>query len=620
MNLAICATISSTLTASGSWLSFGSSSAPTDPAEVIGTRAVDVDGQVHQLGGSTSIRPVALVFVDPDCPVSRRLAPTYGRLAALAAESNVGFFGVVASPTVLASEVRSHRTEYHLEFPILFDSSGALARALTPTHVPEAFVISGDDGLAYRGRINDLFVAPGKTRNVVTSHEFQDAILAVANGQPAPSARTEPVGCVFEPWDDPTQHRSVTYHRDIAPLLEAHCVECHRKGDIAPFALTDYASTKRKARTMARAVESGFMPPWHAARGSQRFRNERHLTDAQIQLFQDWVDAGAPEGSRESALPPNRRPEGRWRLGEPDLLIQMEQPFDVPAEGSDIYRYFVVRGDLLDGQLVNATDFRPGDPAVVHHCIAYVDPKGKARELEAKDDRPGFQVFGNNAAQKFGWTPIAGWAPGSLPNRLPPGVAIEMPKGGDVVLEIHYHLTGKSTEDRSALALYFADQPVETLAHGLEMGTLDVKIPAGEAGYARHLSMEVPHDMTVLDVTPHMHYLAKSVRVEITAPDGVVHDLLEIPAWDFRWQSQYALREPYFVAKGSRIDARYVYDNSAENPNQPVAEPVDVSWGWATTDEMCQLNMTFVAKTPREASSIAKAAYQTYWRTGDVKR
>ncbi|HEX6882150.1 MAG TPA: redoxin family protein [Planctomycetota bacterium] len=594
-------------------------------AGLLGTRVVDLGGRVHRLGMGTGVQPVALVFLDTGCPIANKYVPELGALAALAAEEGVQFFGVLSDPTVTATAARAHCAEYALAFPVLFDASGELAGRLGPTHVPEAFVLDDDDRVYYRGRIDDRFEDLGKQRAQVSAHDLAAALRGVGERTPLAAARTRPIGCVFEAWSARPADAAVTYHRDVAPILNANCVECHRAGDVGPFPLGTFAEAQRRARTIAEVTRSRLMPPWFAAEGAGHFRDERRLSPGEIARLEAWASAGAPEGDPADALPPPAFPDERWRLGPPDLVVEMPVAYELPAAGDDIYRYFVVPNALLEDRFVTAIDFRPGDPSVVHHCIVYHDFTGKAARIDARTSEPGFSVFGQDSGaneERFdpsgtdSRTQIAGWAPGTQPYVLPPGTGQRLAAGGDFVLEVHYHLTGKATRDRSALALYFADEPVAKEVVGLVIGTENIDIPADEEAYYRHVWMEVPADLELIDVSPHMHYLGKEVEVVATLPDGAEEKLITIADWDFRWQGAYFYRKPVLLPAGSRIDAFFRFDNSAANPANPSRPPIRVREGWRTTDEMCLFYFTGVPRDAAHTDAIYRAMLASFQRSG----
>ena len=597
-------------------------------AELIGVRTVDTDGNAHQLGLAdlAAVGPVAVVFMDPGCPISKRYGPRLNELAATAAERGVEFYGVLSDPTVSVAEAREYRAEFELEFPLLFDASGDLARRLEPTHVPEAFVVSKTDRIIYRGRIDDRFEAVGQLRASITSHELLDAITVISGGAGSFPKHADPVGCVFEAWDG--ERATPTYNRDVAPILAANCLECHREGDVGPFPLDTYESAKRRAKMISLVCADELMPPWFAEEGAGSFRDERRLSDLQVELLEAWAAAGAPEGDPEELLPAPEREDPRWRLGPPDLLVEIPVDFEVPGDGDDIYQYFVIPNELTEDRAITAIDFRPGDPSVVHHCLAYLDRGGKARLNDEATEEPGFKLFGPNAVRgqaRFNSDDrsvvqhIAGWAPGTQPYRLPKGTGARLETGGDFVLEVHYHPTGKATTDRSALALYFADEPVERYTEGLVMGTENINIPPGNGNYWRHVWMELPYDMDLIEASPHMHYLGKMVEVTATLPDGLEEPLIKIDGWDFRWQGAYFYREPVSLPKGTRIDAYFQFDNSSTNPFNPSSPPIRVEEGWRTTDEMCLFFFTVVPEEGADIERIHEAMYDSFGRSGAME-
>jgi len=599
------------------FLSVHSSAAPIaseradfDSAGVLASYAVDIDGAVHKLGTDGELHPVAFVFLGTTCPVSSRYAPELNKMAESAKEAGVAFYGVLSDPDLSVAEANEYREEYGLGFPILFDRSGDLAQRLRPTHVPEAFVVDIKDRVAYRGRIDDRFAAVTKLKPTITSHDLRDAIGAVVKSELSSPLRTEPVGCIFEAWDKEIAAEDVTYSRDIAPILSANCVGCHRPNDVAPFPLQTYEQASKRAKMLAMVTSEGIMPPWKAERGFGHFRDERFLSAHQIELLQKWAASGAPRGDEKDELPPPAVSETRWRMGEPDLVVELPLDYPVPAEGADIYRYFVIPSELIGDKAVIGTDFRPGDPSVVHHCLAYIDYTGWARKQDELDDKPGFAVWGNDLSGRM--QTVGGWAPGSQPYQYPPGHAMQLKGGGDFVLEIHYHLNGKETTDRSALALYLTEEPVEKFVDTIFMGTEQIDIEAGEESYARRVYMDVPADMTLIDVLPHMHYIGKRVEAFAVLPTGEQVPLIKITEWDFRWQDTYVYREPIRLPRGSRIEAFFEYDNSARNPFNPNSPPERVLEGWQTTDEMCIFYMNVAVDDPSKRGNVKNSSFQSF--------
>ena len=550
--------------------------------------------------------------------------PELNKLSELSVSAGLQLYGVISSPIAKASEARQYVSEGGLRFPVLWDPSGDLAVRLGPFVTPEVFVVSPDDSVIYRGRIDDRFPALGVLRNKITSHDLKDVVAAFGRGE-EPTPRYVPsVGCSFEPWTSALPSE-VTYARDIAPIVNANCVECHRQGGVAPFSFESYEHVRHRAPMMAHVTSEGIMPPWRAEKGYGEFRDERFLSQRQIELIGAWSRAGATRGEDDQAVPMPIWPDPDWQLGEPDLVIEMEQDFEIPAAGEDVYRYFVMPVDVVGDQMIVAAEFRPGDPKVVHHSLAYVDYSGRARRQDAKDDAYGFSVFGTGgffgSASREQSRYIYGWSPGLDPLDLPPDHGIPVPgKSGDGVFEIHYRPNGIATTDRSRMGLYFSDEPVSHIATSFVAGTVDVDIAPNDDAYWRQVYAEVPSDVRLIAVSPHMHYLGREVRAVATLPDGSRLPLLYIPDWDFRWQNIYVYREPLQLPAGSRIDAWFRFDNSSSNPYNPHVPPVPIRWGWSSDEEMCELWMRFVSDDDSGRAQVVRAGNQSWSRGADMQQ
>ena len=595
-----------------------------DRVDLIGVRAMDVEGRRHRIGVSAgTTQPAVLVFLDTACPVAARYAPELNELHRRAQAGGVSLYGVLSHPDVSWRDGADFVARYSIRFPVILDGSGDLALRLGPRVTSESFVISTANRIVYRGRINDRYAAISRQRPRVTSHDLQDVIAALVRGERPEPYATEAVGCFHHVWDDfgdagVTPSREIVYAREIAPLLAANCTECHWEGGIAPFSLEGYGNARRWRQMAAHVTAERLMPPWRAAPGFGEFRDARRLSAHQIGVLRRWSDSGAPRGDPGDAMPVSPEPRSKWRLGPPDLVLRMTEPFAVPAAGDDIYRYFVIPTGLVEDRAVAALDFSPGDPQVVHHANYLLDTEGRARQEDAKDAVPGFSVFGTGGFLDYNAWGIGGWTPGADPWVAGGGQAVWFPGRADLVLEVHYHLNGRAAADQSEVGVYFAREPVTDFLDGVVIGTQDLEIPAGDGDYWRRFSMRVPSGMTLTDVTPHMHFLGREFIAIATLPDGREAPLLRIADWDFRWQNTFAFREPVHLPAGSRIDTWVRYDNSAENPQNPASPPRSVTWGWETTDEMSELWIGFVPDAPRARNRIQRAAERSWYRSASV--
>ncbi|HET6164566.1 MAG TPA: alkyl hydroperoxide reductase [Planctomycetota bacterium] len=602
----------------------GAATAATAPARddpsVAGLEQVDLDGRIHRLGGRSGDGPVALVFLGVDCPISRKSIPKLNELAkgsvnAEAEGDTVELYGVLAEPALARAKAVAFAKEYAVALPLLLDTSGELAAALHPTHVPEAFVFS-HGALVYRGAIDDAFADVGQERAQVKNRWLADAMAAVAHDEPPAVKSTEPVGCFFET-PKSGAGGAVTYTRQVAPILNAHCVTCHRAGEVAPFPLTSFDDAAHHAKQIAKVTGKRLMPPWKPVEGFGTFLDAARLSERELALLAAWAEAGAPEGDAAELPPLPTFPED-WPLGKPDLVLEMPEPFTIEAAGRDHFRCFVLPTGLTQDQVVVGVDYRPGAPSVVHHAIFFLDAQQRGRKLDEKDEGPGYETFGG-----IGFFPsggLGGYAPGATPHFMPEGTGRALEKGADVVLQVHYPSSGKVEHDQDKLALYFAKSPVKTLISGAAVLTNAIDIPAGAADYSRDASLTLPCPITVYGITPHMHYLGKTMEVKATAPDGSVIPLVKIDDWDFRWQSQYLYAAPIRLAKGTRIDLHAVYDNSAANVRNPSDPPKRVTHGEQTTDEMCIAFLQLATDSPEDRAQLRRTMLGELLRGGARER
>jgi len=385
----------------------------------------------------------------------------------------------------------------------------------------------------------------------------------------------------------------VTFSETVAPILYENCVTCHRPGQAAPFSLITYEDVKKKGKLIAKVTESRYMPPWHAAHGYGEFADERRLTDAQIATLGDWFKQGMPQGDPGKMPTLPQFPEG-WHLGTPDLVLQMPAAYELPASGPDVYRNFVVPTHLLEDKWVRAVEFRPSARKAVHHVLFAYDSSGAAAKQDGKDGRPGFSGMGTVGVGGIQGAsgPLGGWAVGATPVFLPEGVALPLPKGSDVILQMHFHLTGKPETEQATIGIYFTGKAPERKLWSIQVPALfgfgsGIDIPAGEKNYVIEDSLTLPVDMKALSVAAHAHYLAKEMKATAALPDGTTQPLLWIQDWDFNWQDRYVYKVPVVLPKGTRIDVRLVYDNSEDNPHNPnPTTPKRVLWGEQSFDEM----------------------------------
>ena len=391
----------------------------------------------------------------------------------------------------------------------------------------------------------------------------------------------------------PVYKAQPSYAVDVAPILYEKCTPCHRPGQVAPFSLTTFEDAKRRSGTIARVVEKRFMPPWKAVSGYGSFKHENRLTDKQVATIVAWHEAGAPRGDAgKEPKPPTFSAD--WALGKPDLVLSSERDYKLASEGDDVYRNFVIKTDFKESRWIRAMDVAPGNRKVVHHVIAFLDEGGRAKTLEslAQDGQPGYETSGGGV----GFMPsgaLGGWAPGLQPFATPKGTAFELKPGTTIVLQVHYHKSGKEETDRTKIALYFADEKIDREMRLAWIANPFFRLEPGNANRQVNMQFTVPFEATAYNAMPHMHMLGKSMKAWIELPDGKQMPLVHIDDWDFNWQLSYEFEKPLKIPAGSTIKATAVYDNSDKNPKNPNNPPKEVRWGEQTTDEMALLIIAY---------------------------
>lgn len=378
----------------------------------------------------------------------------------------------------------------------------------------------------------------------------------------------------------------VTFTRDVAPILFEHCVSCHRESGIGPFSLETYGGARERAARIAAMAAARYMPPWLPEPGPEPFVGERRLPDEAIETLRWWADGGAPEGD-PAALPAVPRFLSGWQLGEPDLVVTMSEPYVVPESGRDVFRSFVVPVPTEHDRFVEAMEFLPGNHEVVHHAVMLVDAVRSARHLDALDPGPGWAGMQAGLAESPDGH-FLGWTPGKTSLEVPEGMTWRLPRGSDLVLQLHLLPRPDAAPVQVQVGFHFGEAPTRTSTR-LRLGAKAMDIRAGEARYRIRDAYRLPVDVELVGLYPHAHYLGKEMRAWAEFEDGRRHPLLHIPDWDFNWQAEYRFARPVSLPAGAALAMEFSYDNSAANPRNPHDPPRRVLYGPESSDEMGDL-------------------------------
>lgn len=397
------------------------------------------------------------------------------------------------------------------------------------------------------------------------------------------------IGCLVALFALPLTAGTVTFNKDIAPILYHSCAPCHRPGEAGPFPLLSYTDARKRASQLVAVTERRFMPPWPPAPGYGDFADARRLSDQQIRTIAAWVQQGAQEGSAADLPPAPHFVEG-WQLGQPDLIVRMPVPFTLPASGGDVFRNFVVPVNLTETRYIRAIELHPGNKRIVHHANIVIDHGRTLRSQDGADGQPGFpgmDVITQSVGEFDPESHFLFWKPGTVPQEEPADMSWRLDPDTDLIFNLNLQPSGKPEQVQPSIGIYFASKPPTRFPMLVQLehdGDLD--IPPGSTTFAVTDHLVLPVDAQVLGIYPHAHYLGKRVEAWATLPDGSRRWLIRIDDWDINWQAVYMYRQPIALPKGTRLDMRITYDNSAANPRNPNHPPKRVRGGNRSEDEM----------------------------------
>jgi peroxiredoxin len=553
----------------GCWASAPSAFNDSVARKVAGFRLKDTEGRDVSLADFKGKMAIAVVFIGTECPLVNLYLP---RLAALQRElgpQGLQILAINSNDHDSPDDVAKHARERKLPFPVLLDPGQKVADRFGAERTPEAILLDAAGVVRYRGRIDDQY-AVGSDRRTPTRHDLKEAIQDLLAGKQVRVATTPIPGCFIGRDPAAPQVREVTYTRDIAPLLQKHCQECHRPEQVAPFSLLTYQQASRWSKTITEVVVDGRMPPWNADPRHGEFANDRRLPESERNLLLEWVKQGCPKGD-DKDLPPAKEFPKDWGIGKPDRVLTMKETFTIPAQAPAKgieYQLFVLPANFEEDVWVQSVEARPGNRAVVHHMIVYIGDKPRAGEGASADRDV-----------------LAGYVPGGKPAIFPPDLAKRIPKGAKLVLEMHYTANGTEQTDQSSIALVFAKAPPKHEVRTRFIANLKFAIPPKADRHEVTATATFEKESLLLSLSPHMHLRGRSFLFRAVYPDQRTETLLSVPRYDFNWQHTYILKKPLNVPAGTKIECVGVFDNSAANPNNP--DPTqEVRWGDQSWEEM----------------------------------
>ncbi len=511
---------------------------------------LDQTGRFHELYSHTHKNAIVVIAQGNGCPLLRKAYSFIRELNQEFAPQGVAFFMLNANLQDEAEAITQEVADYGLDLPVLLDPSQIISEKLGITRTTQTLVIDPKTWeVVYEGTVDA---------------QLREALAAKLAHQPLPASTPLIQGCLISRTE---AGRPRTYTADVAPILLKHCVRCHRDGGMAPWSMNNYAKVKGWSAMIGEVVLTQSMPPWP------------QLSPAEVRTLIHWLDQGSLRGTGQDPLERlPQRAQSEWALGKPDLMFTMPKEEEIPATGTDDFRTIVLTEPVPRDIWVRGFELRSSNPKIVHHANVVAS----LAEVQAQSDDNWFTDSGMGARKG---QVVFGYAPGSGAFELPRDTGMFMPKGARLLVRMHYIPSGKPEKDLTHLGIYTHKRKP---AHVLSVQTMldrTLKIPAGAADFLFQGTYVFPKKVVLLAVTPHMHVRGKSMAFTLIYPDGRREPLLSVPRYRFRWQRQYMLQKPKILPAGTKVLLEAVYDNSAQNPDNPDPS-VEVQWGPNSGDEM----------------------------------
>ena len=535
---------------------------------------IDHEGKFHEFDyyrRDPKVKGIVLFIHGNGCPLVRKRIPELNRLRLSYYTKGIRFGMLNANIQDERDDILAEAKEFKIKLPILKDSNQLVANMLQVKRTAEAILIDTKAReIVFRGPIDDsMSYQSGKPE--VTKTYLKNAINSFLDGMEISEPKVEAPGCKIT-MDSPGNE--ISYAEHVAPVLKNRCVECHTKGGVAPFAMSSYKKVKGWSDMMAEMILTKQMPPWHADPHHGKFSNASSLSDDEAKILVHWIRSGSPRGEGPDPLAAYQPKLPEWKLSEPDKIISLPLQ-KIPSEGILQYRYAYIDSPFDRDVWVGAAEINPGNLKVLHHAIATIENQSSKKRRS---------ISGH-------W--LTGYAPGTEPGPCPKGTGVLLKKNQRIKVELHYTVSGRSTEDTTRIGLHLLDSPPAKVFETAAISHFRWIIPANDPEYAQSYVKKIDHDITLYGINPHMHFRGKRMSFTLRKPDGTRQVLLSVPNYNFNWQRSYLLAEPLKIPAGSQVLIENAWDNSSLNPFNP--DPTKkVKWGDQTDEEMFFATMTYV--------------------------
>lgn len=584
----------------------------------------DINGRAINLRElSRQNKGLVIAFHSVSCPVSRQYGPTLARMEPGFRQAGLKLIIVNPHETDKPEEIKQFRAQFPADVTYILDHDDTLTNAMGARSTTEVFLVDSTISIVYRGAVDDQFTTERKLKKS-NNDWLTQAIFSIGKKIKVQNPVTDPSGCVLQTdFNITTRVKEVNYHNRISRIIKHNCIHCHYSGGVGPFPLETYKDVKDHKSMISLVLKSNEMPPWPASNKFPQehpgFNNEATLSGQEKRDLLNWLkNPQLPEG--DPSLDPEDYDFAKidWFIGKPDLIVQLPEPVELPAQGLIDYKVVDVDLKLTEDKWATQWELKPTDNSVVHHALVYLIPEKKEMTEEEKKDK--------NADHRHIPEFLFGYVPGFSSSMAPQDTARLIPKGTRLRFQIHYVSKGVAVKEQLRFGIKFQANPpmYSDLVH--TPVNFGIKIPAGASDHIETISQFIPEDIYLEGIQPHLHHRGKSLKVELLYPDKNSMTLLDIPNWDFEWQFGYNLTDPVLAPKGSIILTTAIFDNSTENINNP--DPTKtVTWGPNTEDEMFISGFDYKSKngkrvyfpppdTSGKASTLIKVLSNKSLRTG----
>ncbi|MEZ6140380.1 MAG: redoxin family protein [Zavarzinella sp.] len=534
----------------------------------------DLKGNKAKLSDLTKSNGLVIFTTDTTCPLCKKYSPVIARFEKEYLKKGFGFLFINPTATDRKETITQFIESHGLTSPYVHDIGHELSAQLALRSTTEVLVLDAKRTLIYRGAIDDQY-GLGYALEKPRTEYLRTVLNQIHSGGRVELAATEAPGCVLELKVQTDTVQAITYHNQISRLMNTHCVECHRTGGVGPFSLTTYKEVVARKAMIAKVVDTGRMPPWFATADAKASHspwvNDRSIPAADKEMLLKWIKGNVPEGNISDAPKPLVFSKG-WQISKPDAVFALPEAVEIKAEGVMPYVTLRTPTNFKEDRWISEMEIRPTAPEVVHHVLVFVVPPDS-------NGRPG-RLRGGEAAGFF-----AAYVPGTNHWIYPDGFGKKIPKGSDVVFQMHYTPNGTAVKDQTEFGVVFAKENPRYELKVTGIANPLIRIPANAANHQEEAFLRLPMDAKVTALIPHMHVRGKAFRYELETEGGKKTTLLDIPRYDFNWQLLYRYAQPLDVKRGNTIIATAVYDNSSKNLANPDPNKL-VRWGPQTFDEM----------------------------------